>query len=552
RCHDHKYDPITQKDFYRLLAFFNNVPEQGKVIRTGNPPPVIKAPTPEIEAEGRHLDAALAAATKQWGELASQRATSQANWEESFAADADQDAIEGLVTHFKLDGDTRDALGEHTAGTFVGGAPAFAPGQIAAAARFDGDRFIDAGKVADLAAANSCSYGAWIYPKTTAAMAVLSRMDEETDYMGYDLFLARGKLQADIVARLLDDSIRVETRQAVALNAWHHVLVTYDGSRSAKGVRIYVDGAPQKLSILSDTLSLAIKTEQPLRIGARGTGSLFRGLIDDVRFYDRELTAEEASTLASSESVGQIVKIPPAKRTAPQAQKVQSHFLKQHAPADVQQAYSRLEQARKDRAAFELRIPTTMVMQEKPTRGDTFVLMRGEYDKPGEKVEAGVPASLPALPTGIKPDRLALARWLVDPANPLTARVTVNRFWQLYFGLGLVKTAEDFGSQGDSPRHPELLDWLATEFIRTGWDVKQLQKLIVTSATYRQSSKVSPALLARDLENRLLTRGPRYRLSAEMIRDDALATSGLLIEHVGGASVKPYQPPGLWEELGAT
>jgi hypothetical protein len=193
-----------------------------------------------------------------------------------------------------------------------------------------------------------------------------------------------------------------------------------------------------------------------------------------------------------------------------------------------------------------------MVMEEMPTPRDTFILIRGEYDKHGEKVTPGVPGSLSPFPSDAPNNRLGLARWLVDPSNPLTARVAVNRFWQAYFGNGLVKTVDDFGSQGEWPSHPELLDWLATEFIRTGWDVKGMQKLMVMSAAYRQSSKVTQPLLQRDPENRLLARGPRFRLSAEMIRDQALFVSGLLVERVGGPSVKPYQPAGLVKELTGT
>ena len=190
-----------------------------------------------------------------------------------------------------------------------------------------------------------------------------------------------------------------------------------------------------------------------------------------------------------------------------------------------------------------------MVMQERDTPRDTFLLLRGAYDKPADKVTPGVPAILPPLRQGYPNNRLGFARWLVDPANPLTARVAVNRFWQMYFGAGLVKTVEDFGSQGEWPSHPELLDWLATEFVRTGWDIKAMQKLIVTSATYRQSSKATPELLQKDPENRLLARAPRLRLPAGVIRDQALALSGLLVEQLGGPSVKPYQPAGLWKEL---
>ncbi|MEO7652649.1 MAG: DUF1553 domain-containing protein, partial [Bryobacteraceae bacterium] len=195
------------------------------------------------------------------------------------------------------------------------------------------------------------------------------------------------------------------------------------------------------------------------------------------------------------------------------------------------------------------KIPTTMVMREMDEPRDSFLLTRGQYDKPGDKVDAVVPAFLPPLPAGAPQNRLGLARWLVDPANPLTARVAVNRFWQGYFGTGLVKTAEDFGSQGEPPVHPELLDWLATEFMRAGWDVKAMQKLIVMSATYRQASQVSPELRERDPENRLLARGPRFRLPAEMIRDQALSVAGLLNAKMGGPPVKPYQPDGLWEQL---
>jgi hypothetical protein len=192
-----------------------------------------------------------------------------------------------------------------------------------------------------------------------------------------------------------------------------------------------------------------------------------------------------------------------------------------------------------------------MVMEEVPKPRDAFVLKRGEYDKKGEKVGRAVPAALPPLAKGLPNDRLGLAKWLVDPANPLTARVAVNRMWQLHFGKGLVRTGEDFGTQGEYPSHPELLDWLATEFAKD-WDIKRMHKLIVTSATYRQSSRVTKPLLQRDPDNKLLARGPRLRLSAEMIRDQALFASGLLVEKRGGPSVKPYHPPGLWNELTGT
>jgi hypothetical protein len=208
-----------------------------------------------------------------------------------------------------------------------------------------------------------------------------------------------------------------------------------------------------------------------------------------------------------------------------------------------------LARLKKERDALYNSIPSTMVMEEMGSPRETFLLVRGQYDKRGEKVRPATPAFLPPLPAGAPPNRLGLARWLVDPSHPLTARVAVNRYWQMYFGTGLVKTAEDFGTQGERPSHPELLDFLATEFIGCDWDVKKLQRLIVTSATYRQSSAVRPDLHAHDPENRLLARASRLRLPAEFIRDQALSVSGLLNGEIGGHSVSPYQPPGLWEEL---
>jgi hypothetical protein len=197
----------------------------------------------------------------------------------------------------------------------------------------------------------------------------------------------------------------------------------------------------------------------------------------------------------------------------------------------------------------ERAVTAVMVMEERPQPRETHVLLRGAYDKPGEKVTAGVLTGLAKLPPGEPSNRLGLARWLVSPDNPLTARVTVNRYWQQFFGAGLVRTTEDFGVQGEPPSHPDMLDWLAKEFMRTGWDVKAVHKLMVTSATYCQSSRVPPALIERDPDNRLLARGPRFRLSAHVIRDQALALGGLLVEKLGGPPVKPYQPPGLWEDF---
>ncbi|MGE0607622.1 MAG: DUF1553 domain-containing protein, partial [Pirellulales bacterium] len=246
------------------------------------------------------------------------------------------------------------------------------------------------------------------------------------------------------------------------------------------------------------------------------------------------------------------IKVEAATRTPEQAKLIRDHFV-EHVYIKTRDPFDALHKEVADvtaaRTAFDAAIPTSLVMADMPQPRETFVLVRGAYDKKADKVEPNVPAVFPPLPADAPKNRLALARWLVDPAHPLTARVIVNRFWQQYFGTGIVKTAEDFGSQGDQPTHPTLLDWLATEFIASGWDVKALQKQILMSATYQQSSRATPELLQRDPANELLSRGPRFRLDGEVLRDSALAVSGLLVEKQGGPSVKPYQPEGLWQAV---
>jgi hypothetical protein len=252
-------------------------------------------------------------------------------------------------------------------------------------------------------------------------------------------------------------------------------------------------------------------------------------------------------------SIQDALKVDSAKRNAEQTKLVRDYFLENvyvKTRPLFEPLHKRTESLNKERTAFDAAIPTAMVMADLPQPRESFVLVRGAYNKKGERVYPGTPAILPPMPKDTPKNRLGLARWLVDPSQPLTARVTVNRFWEHYFGRGIVKTANDFGYQGEWPSHPELLDWLASEFVDSGWDTKHMHKLIVMSGTYRQASKVTPELLQRDPENALLARGPRFRMDAEMVRDAALSASGLLVQRLGGPSVKPYQPPGLWETVG--
>ena len=548
RCHEHKFDPITQREFYRVFAYFNNVPEYGRALKEGNSPPWIKAPTREQRKELRALETQLKQAEDRFASLAGALNKAQAAWESQIATEEPirWSPGEGLVAHYPLDDSLAAELPEAPEARFAEGEAAYADGKLRRAAQFDGRRFVDAGDVARFGYFDAFSASAWVHPQA-AEGTILSRMKNTARADGWSLHLAKGRLQVNLVKRWLDDAIRVETKTLLPPNRWHHVAVTYDGSRVADGIRVYFDGVRQPINVLLDGINQTFENDEPLRIGAGN--STFRGLVDEVRIYDRALAGDEAAWLAVPESIDRIAAISPTKRSAGQAGKLRAWFLRHQAPEEIQAAWREKAALQRRRAEFVEAIPTVMVMEEMDPPRETHVLLRGQYDKPGERVTPGLPGSLPPLPEGVANNRLGFARWLVDPSNPLTARVAVNRYWQLLFGAGLVRTVEDFGTQGTPPTHPLLLDWLATEYVRNGWDTKALLKTIVTSATYRQSSRVTKELLQRDPQNRLLARGARFRLSAETIRDQALAASGLLIEKVGGPSVKPYQPPGLWKEI---
>jgi len=540
RCHDHKYDPFTQKEFYQLFAFFNNVPEKGFVYNFGNEEPYIKAPTPDQQARLQTFDDRIAALEQRLKALDPELARAQSGWEKKLALGKKLKGLQeewnvnrGLVFHDALDNHASLQSEDSPLGRGV---------------RFDGKNFIEAGKeVARFDYRDPFTFAAWIKPESDKG-AILSRAEEYFEGQGHALYLLDGRIRLHVIFRWTDLGMRVETVDRVKLNQWQHVLVTYDGKMKASGVRIYVDGRPLQLKILFDQCIWPLETKEPFRIGAGG-GLRFQGAIDDVRVYDRALAPEEASVVPLLDKVRAIAAVAPDRRSKTQSDKLYMCFLERFAPKKIGRLRAELAALQSDRQRFYDTISTVMVMAERGQPRESFLLKRGAYDAPGEKVLPGAPAALPPMQSAWPRNRLGLARWLVDRSNPLTARVTVNRLWQMFFGTGIVKTVEDFGSQGDWPSNMDLLDWLAVEFMDSGWNVKHMVKTIVTSAAYRQSSKVTPELLQKDPENRLLARGPRFRLPAEMIRDQALSVSGLLVEKVGGPPVRPYQPPGLWQEL---
>ena len=556
RCHDHKFDPLQQKEFYEFSAFFNNINERGKGFKYVNSPPFITAPTASQQEKLVELDQRLKEARLALADMDEEINSGQQVWEDSLVGSSDIDADvdwnlkDGLIVHHALDGDISGVhAGKIVDATLEDGLPHFVDGRIGTAASFDGQRYIDAGMPPNLGYEDEFTLSAWIYP-TRDNGVIFSRANEgDQGEVGWGLYIEDGKIRLNLSTRVLDDGVAAETAQAIQLERWQHVAATYDGSKTPEGMRIYVDGIEQELAGLLDLVGNRLPQRYPLRIGASGsTKPNFQGSIDDVRIYDRVLEPEEIAVVSTAETISLIASLDPSKREKAQSDKLRLSYLNQYASPEIRAAYQEVKRLENDRKDLWESFPTVMVMEEMKERRPTFRLNRGVYDNPAEEVFPGTPSILPPMPDGEK-NRLTFANWLVSPENPLMSRVTVNRYWQMYFGTGLVKTSDNFGSQGEFPSHPALLDWLATTFVESNWNVKELQRLIVTSATYRQSSVVSPELLEKDPENRLLARATRMRLPAQMIRDQALSISGLLVENIGGPSVGPYQPDGLWDDI---
>ena len=536
RCHDHKHDPFPQKEFYQLIAYFNNIPERGQVFKYGNTPPFIAAPTPEQRVELTAYERDVQAAHERFAAAEKRSKRERKQWQPW-----DDQWFPGrrLLAREGFDRERHE-------------------GPIGQAASFDGKRQVVVPDGPHYGYEDAYTMAAWVKAEGPDGAIVAQSSQDKNDrgygYKGWGMYLIDGKIKSYSINRLLDDGVRVSTKDDLPVGEWRHVAVTVDGSRLAKGMRIFIDGEEWETVADLDLANQEIRLkDKPVLIGmGGGLDHGFKGMIDEVRLYDGVLSDERIAVLATAESLADIAATPPPKRTQAQSDKLRLAFSEQYGPKPLREAGSELLDSRRGLDEFRASLPTVMVMQELPQIRDTFLLARGAYDAPTDKVARGVPAKLPPLPGAAPNDRLGFAKWLVSEDHPLTARVMVNRLWQMYFGRGIVATVEDFGSQGEPPTHPELLDWLAHEFIESGWDVKHIAKTILMSQTYQQLSRADPAAIDRDPDNKLLARGPRMRLPAEMVRDQALAVSGLLVEELGGPSVKPYQPDGLWKELGTS
>ncbi len=532
-CHDHKYDPFTQKEFYQFYAFFNNIPERGLDGQKENPVPSLRVAGPAEQAR-------LAALQKQIGAVEARIRTELAR----VTIEPVTTVVAAKVPEPREVVWVEDAVPEGAVPQGHEGAASWKwvgkPGPVFSgkyacvrtARGLSQHFFTGARRPLKIAAGDRLFAHVYLDPKDPPKEIMLQFNAGTWEHRAY--------WGANVIDWGVEKSPSRRPQGALP--------------PAGKWVRLEVDAQALGLTPGAVVGGLAF-TQFDGTIYWDRAGVLTRDPVN-LTHYDSLEQWEQVARLNRAgnlpPSIANLLKTDPAKRTPAQKKELRDHFVR-HVYARTRGLFDPLNKQLADlkKAEADLRaaIPSTMVMEEMPKPRDTFVLIRGDFQKHGDKVTPAVPRSLPPLPKGVKADRLGLAQWLVAPNHPLTSRVTVNRFWAQFFGTGIVKTSQDFGSQGEWPSHPELLDWLATEFIARRWDVKAFQKMIVMSATYRQSARVTPELLRHDPYNRLLARGPRYRLSAEMIRDNALAVSGLLNPKVGGPSVRPYQPAGLWEAI---
>jgi len=562
-CHDHKFDPISTKDFYSMAAYFRNTKQSGfdRNLPEGDLFMVVPQ-TAEETARWKALPSELEEARKAKEENQARAEKSLESWlATATAADVVRAPdFEGEALRLPLN----EGVGSRSTGRVNGRRAEFAgpekiewrqDGPLGPAAVLPGGDPLTLGDLGGFDLGDSATFGAWVrIPEDHKGDgSIMARMKGAADgNAGWDLYLTpEGHVATHFVQSWPNFAMKARTSDPlVKRGQWHHVMAVYGGSNRPETVRIYVDGVEAKMNRERDRLQGSFRVDVPLRLGRRESGSEIPGLaLQDVRIYSRRLDAREIRALALAPKVAAALATPAETRSDDQKNALKDYHLAAldsgWRGAAVQVAALEGEQA-----GIRARSPVTHVQMEKPD-SEPFanVLFRGQYDQPRDKVGPGVIHSLHPLPPGAPNNRLGLAQWLVDPENPLTARVTVNRFWQEIFGVGLVKTSEDMGIMGESPSNQDLLDWLAVEFVESGWDVRHMFKLMLTSSTYRQSAETTPEKIEKDPENRLLSRGPRFRMDAEMIRDLALEAGGLLSPQVGGPSVRPYQPEGVWEAV---
>ena len=517
KCHDHKYDPLSQRDFYALSGFFDKIDEAGlsSFFTRSVPTPTLRLPSEAQTLELTRLQRAAADALRHYQQVVEAE-------QNRFAAGSLQSPVA-----------VPEPQAANPFDANPGGANRPVPGVDGQAVRLSGDDEIKAAKGFAFERCDPFSLHLWVRAEQHHDRAVIlhrSRAWTDSASRGYELLVEDGKPSAALVHFWPGNAIRVVTKEPLPLNRWTSVGITYDGSSRAEGLRMFVDGQFAPVTIVRDGLT---KTMVSTHVNAIGIGARFRdrgfthGAVDELTVFERQLSQLEVAALARQNL------------EAPAADQLWEHH-RLAGSESVGMARDKLRAARQQLFSLEDQIPEIMAMRDSPHASSTRIRIRGAYDQLGDEVEPAVPEVLPALPPESPRNRLGLAAWATSGDNPLTARVAVNRFWQVVFGAGLVRTPEDFGAQGEPPTHPDLLDHLATRFVNDGWDVKALVRAMVLSATYQQTAR-SEISTAQDPTNRFWGRSTRRRWPAEMLRDNALAASGLLVDAMGGPPVKPYE-----------
>lgn len=554
RCHDHKYDPISARDTYSLFSFFQNIDESGQTshFTDAMPVPAMLLSTDEQDKALAGLQDKISSKEKEVASLRKTGSEAFENWLKDKGAQPEiKDAVVALDFETRNDRTLPNPADAAKPGKVVE-EPKLVPGKVGQGAALDGENGFTIPGAAHFNRADAFSISIWIHPTQIAERAVLahhSKAPIDAGSRGYELLLENGFVSFGLHHMWPGNSLKVISKTKIEAGSWTHLTATYDGSSRADGVHVYINGVRTELATIRDGLTKDITygTEPDLAIGFRFRDAGFKdGMVDEFRVFKRALTSLEASQLSGRDDFKTAWA---ASAPTPEQKAALLEFYLETIHPPSLQAASELHKLREEQRLLIEPIPEAMVMHELPQPKKAFILKRGDYDQHGEEVTADTPKFLPPFPADAPRNRLGLARWLLDPEHPLTSRVTVNRAWQMMFGRGLVETSDNFGTQGAAPTHPELLDWLARDFIAGGWNYKALLKKIAMSATYRQASHGNAPAIAHDPQNQYLARSPVRRLTAEMLRDQALAASGLLVEKTGGPSVKPYQPPGLWEEL---
>ncbi|GAB3507657.1 DUF1553 domain-containing protein [Emticicia fontis] len=558
KCHDHKYDPISQKNYYELFSFFNNVKEAGQISWDGAlPTPTLLLPTNEQEKVISFINNQI----KQQEDMVEKaRASSNNDFENWIKTGAYKKLSKekipqtGLLAEYSFDdGTLKNTLNRKQTGSMKresgaeGDKPVFEKREKGKSMLMDGDNYLDLNGVGVFRKSEPFTVGLWVYiPKDLKEGVIIHKSQAERlyNFRGFHLYLKNDRFEINMAHTSPSNAITRVSKQPVLRENWVQLTMTYDGSSKANGFRLYENGRELLMETTMDQLTKDIllnsSTQPGLQIGAWWRGFGFKyGKVDEIVVYNRVLTSFELKLLANKAKWENVL-------VTTNGKELREYYLSAIAP-NVVKAQNDLKHTRTTLSDSMAKIKELMVMQEMPKRKKAYVLKRGNYDALGEEVFPNTPEFILKFPDNLPKNRYGLAQWLTHEDNPLTARVAVNRLWQNFFGVGFVKTTEDFGNQGEMPSHPQLLDWLAVNFRESGWDIKKLNKLIVMSATYRQDSKSTKEQKEKDPENRLLAHGPVFRMTAEMIRDNALVASGLINNKIGGPSIKPYQPEGLWQ-----